>query len=801
MAKRYLSDFIDDATIDSWDKCSTVLINTPTGSGKTWFVLNRLLPYAARRGKYVVYLCNRKVIGEQVIEDVRGIDNKEIGLDGEVSSYDLPFLRIHTYQYFESRRSFWLDEQHKKVALGSTLGNLNEPPVNYRDYSGECDIPEDQVMFFVFDEAHYFISDAQFNSGTDFWRSAICGIYNGRKIFITATPETLNHFLVCAGYAVNPVDDLIMDQDVEYRLASAAKELEAAQEEVRRIADMFSVYNMTTIFDLVARHEERKALKTVVHWIEVLQQQPINCNTGDHRIDQNIMRQVAEWYRQNNPKRDPYRWSIPRMKRYTDEVQKLNPIKYVGTDELKVDYARMDEHYFCNYEDLYDLILKTSNKNEKWLVFVDKKADGIAIEEHLNQQGCSAVFLSADSIKKRRGKTAYTEIIRNKKFRADVLIATEILDCGVSISDERVKNIIISHSRKSTFLQMIGRLRMDETSRINLFIKQYTAKAVYGYIHKLDQAMRALVRLLELSGYMVSSEYMLSDDTSRYIGRHSKKDDTGKDDKDDEHNDGDGNADADGESNGSDEVVAEGEEDGYDEDDYYDDDDDGGDAAQDTDDKDDTAQGVSLRYSAPVKDFYKRAAIFEKLFSNRSISSLITMTDNENWKRNPNYGLYPSFFGMDVSRTGFMSMLYDLSLYREAIKLYEGNDKDRAFYVRYQLGWLGKEYDISKWVGYKESMDAIAWYIGQTEGDWVLGYDMRREVFERFMLCSFMPNALHNEVTKYLRNGMLPGIKKLNAALREREIGYIIESRQRFVGGRRATYWRFVPDIPRDFDV
>lgn len=753
MAKRYLSDFIDDATIDSWDKCSTVLINTPTGSGKTWFVLNRLLPYAARQGKYVVYLCNRKVIGEQVIEDARGIDNKEIGLDGEVSSYDLPFLRIHTYQYFESRRSFWLDEQHKKVALGSTLGNLNEPPVNYRDYSGECDIPEDQVMFFVFDEAHYFISDAQFNSGTDFWRSAICGIYNGIKIFITATPETLNHFLVCAGYAVNPVDDLIMDQDVEYRLASAAKELEAAQYEVYKLALIYWVNNRYagTVHpdQFKASEKMKRKLVDVAHWMEVLRLCRINY-TGVEDIDTSANWQAFGWYVNANPKKDPYLWSIPRMKRYTGEVQKLNPIKYVGTDELKVDYARMYEHYFCNYEDLYDLILKTSNKNEKWLVFVDKKADGIAIEEHLNQQGCSAVFLSADSIKKRKGKTAYTEIIRDKKFRADVLIATEILDCGVSISDERVKNIIISHSRKSTFLQMIGRLRMDETSRINLFIKQYTAKAVYGYIHKLDQAMRALVRLLELSGYMVSSEYMLSDDTSRYIGRHSKGgDDNSKDDAD----------------------------------------------------QDDAAQGVSLRYSAPVTDFYKRAAIFEKLFSNRSISSLITMTDNENWKRNPNYGLYPSFFGMDVSRTGFMSMLYDLSLYREAIKLYEGNDKDRAFYVRYQLGWLGKEYDISKWVGYKESMDAIAWYIGQTKGDWVLGCDMRREVFERFMLCSFMPNALHNEVTKYLRNGMLPGIKKLNAALREREIGYIIESRQRFVGGRRATYWRFVPDIPRDFDV
>ncbi len=34
-------------------------------------------------------------------------------------------------------------------------------------------IATDDVLFYVYDECHYFLSDALFNSGTNFWTSAI----------------------------------------------------------------------------------------------------------------------------------------------------------------------------------------------------------------------------------------------------------------------------------------------------------------------------------------------------------------------------------------------------------------------------------------------------------------------------------------------------------------------------------------------------------------------------------------------------------------------------------------------------
>lgn len=45
-----------------------------------------------------------------------------------------------------------------------------------------------------------------------------------------------------------------------------------------------------------------------------------------------------------------------------------------------------------------------------------------------------------------------------------------VIDCGVSISDEQLKHIAICQTDKTTFLQMIGRKRVNEGMRVTLYI-------------------------------------------------------------------------------------------------------------------------------------------------------------------------------------------------------------------------------------------------------------------------------------------------------------------------------------------
>ena len=56
----YISDIIGQDYLN-WNN-QYILISSHTGSGKTTFILNQLLPHAIKQNKYILYLCNNKVL-------------------------------------------------------------------------------------------------------------------------------------------------------------------------------------------------------------------------------------------------------------------------------------------------------------------------------------------------------------------------------------------------------------------------------------------------------------------------------------------------------------------------------------------------------------------------------------------------------------------------------------------------------------------------------------------------------------------------------------------------------------------
>ena len=62
---KYITEEIGDS-YKTWTAEKPVVIHAPTGSGKTFFILNRLLPYVAECGKRMVYLSNRSALKQQV---------------------------------------------------------------------------------------------------------------------------------------------------------------------------------------------------------------------------------------------------------------------------------------------------------------------------------------------------------------------------------------------------------------------------------------------------------------------------------------------------------------------------------------------------------------------------------------------------------------------------------------------------------------------------------------------------------------------------------------------------------------
>ena len=166
-----VSDLIGNEYLE-WKLGIPYILSSQTGRGKTTFVMTRLLKYAAAQNKDVLYICNRKALHAQVDQIVTGMTQSfknSFSLTEEESKH----LVIQTYQACETKM---------------------ESPFRF---SGK--------LYVIFDEAHYFLEDASFNSRTNLWSDWIRKFYDASInaetpicVFMTATPESLKCFLANA---------------------------------------------------------------------------------------------------------------------------------------------------------------------------------------------------------------------------------------------------------------------------------------------------------------------------------------------------------------------------------------------------------------------------------------------------------------------------------------------------------------------------------------------------------------------------------------------------------------------------
>ena len=134
----------------------------------------------------------------------------------------------------------------------------------------------------------------------------------------------------------------------------------------------------------------------------------------------------------------------------------------------EADYSYIDLHVFDNKDEIIKIIL--SKRKEKWLVFVLSIDQGRLLERQLLDNKMDAVFIDARYDKNIDSMTAVEQVATEKKISNRVLIATSVLDNGVSIEDENLRNLIVMADTKEDFMQMIGRKRVQNQEKIKLYI-------------------------------------------------------------------------------------------------------------------------------------------------------------------------------------------------------------------------------------------------------------------------------------------------------------------------------------------
>lgn len=196
-----------------------------------------------------------------------------------------------------------------------------------------------------------------------------------------------------------------------------------------------------------------------------------------------------------------------------DEPAQINEI-FLNNDRYKINNTLIDQIYlipnsyehislkFYNYSDidmLVDYLNANSENGRKSLIFVRNKNRGEALKEKLTDS--EMVFATEN------GMPILSEISGNAEYSCSSLLATKILENGVSIVDSKVSTIVIDEIDSVTFRQFLGRVR---NSRVNprpltIIIPDYTLSELIQYSRQCYQKTNTINYVIKNIDYCMSN--------------------------------------------------------------------------------------------------------------------------------------------------------------------------------------------------------------------------------------------------------------------------------------------------------
>lgn len=155
------------------------------------------------------------------------------------------------------------------------------------------------------------------------------------------------------------------------------------------------------------------------------------------------------------------------------------------------DYSYLIPHTYSKQEQLIKQINDDKSK-DKWLIFVASIQKGKDLLKELQKNNIDAVMIYKGR-RDKKSREEFNNIITKEKFNSKVLITTKLLDNGVNIMDDEVKNIVVNSWSRENLIQSIGRVRfksLKEAYNINLYLDEKTHKQVWGKLNAIDKTLK-----------------------------------------------------------------------------------------------------------------------------------------------------------------------------------------------------------------------------------------------------------------------------------------------------------------------
>lgn len=180
------------------------------------------------------------------------------------------------------------------------------------------------------------------------------------------------------------------------------------------------------------------------------------------------------------------------------ECEKYKPVFY----HFQRDYSYLNIKTYSEIFELYDNILNSVGRSEKWLIFIDDKVKCQRVKKELEERG-EEIGISLQNNDSKAGKVyavsadskkdeVYNLIIQQEKLvqGIQVLITTSVLDNGVNLTG--IDHIVVSDMSKDKCLQMVGRARKNRSNDSKtLYLKRFDKKYVADRICDLKEQRKA----------------------------------------------------------------------------------------------------------------------------------------------------------------------------------------------------------------------------------------------------------------------------------------------------------------------
>lgn len=381
----------------------------------------------------------------------------------------------------------------------------------------------------------------------------------------------------------------------------------------------------------------------------------------------------------------------------------------------------------------------------------------------------------------------YNDLVDNQRFNQRILISTSVPDCGVNIIDKDVNNIVIACDDESDFIQMLGRKRVDYDEKVNLYIKFFGFKTINSrYNGKLEELKFLIKFSLKNSG--IGNEPQLKPYDFVSIGKELLKYQRMA-------------------------MIF---------------------TASKSSKYPLESRGFNISgydYELFLKEYeYSKTAYLNIIFQLYSYTKAMSsyrseknrlfielnrvFTAYEQKVSMPNALSAPLVYSvqeaLDTSNTGLKDLFTRIkksqksNLCKIDLDFRSKMDRDSLFYLKYQLSWIGKEYNESCWV----KIDELKLYLEslfitekklREDDNWSEQKEFSMKCTQLMLALPNAPKRIKADASRYRNDPeKYPGKDKLNSCFRELDLPYMIVSSQKKYDGvdKKKTCWKIVKIQP-----